>query len=141
MLSEEKLALTRFSSWCIVCDNNVAVLDGKIPYESYHTLVCSQCNVLRRKTNSSQISILVHCDWWQRGCARWKTKLWILTHIIFHSLCNDLRMKINSSHISNTVQCVWWQCGCVTWKNTLWKITHISFHSSCHVVKRKTNSN
>ena len=34
MLLEGKLTLARFPSWCNVFDNNVAVLDGKLPYES-----------------------------------------------------------------------------------------------------------
>ena len=34
MLLEEKLTPARFSSWCNVLDNNVAVLDEKLPYES-----------------------------------------------------------------------------------------------------------
>ena len=39
MLLEGKLTRARFASWCNVFDDNMAVLDGKIPYESYHTLV------------------------------------------------------------------------------------------------------
>ena len=38
MLLEEKITLDRFPSWCNVFDNNVDVLDGKLPYESYQTL-------------------------------------------------------------------------------------------------------
>ena len=34
MLLEEKLTLATFASWCNVFDDNVAVLDGKIAYES-----------------------------------------------------------------------------------------------------------
>ena len=34
MLLEEKLTTTRFPSWCNVFDNNVVVLDEKLPYES-----------------------------------------------------------------------------------------------------------
>ena len=33
MLLEGKLTSTRFTSWCNVFDDNVAVLDGKLPYE------------------------------------------------------------------------------------------------------------
>ena len=33
MLLEEKLTPDRFPSWCNVFDNNVDVLDGKLPYE------------------------------------------------------------------------------------------------------------
>ena len=29
-----KLTLARFASWCNVFDNNVAMLDGKLSYES-----------------------------------------------------------------------------------------------------------
>ena len=36
---EGKLTLARFPSWCNVFDDNVAVLDGKLPYENQHTLV------------------------------------------------------------------------------------------------------
>ena len=39
MLLEGKITQARFPSRCNVFDNNVAVLDGKIPYESYNTLV------------------------------------------------------------------------------------------------------
>ena len=39
MLLEEKLTQAIFASWCNVFDDNVAVLDGKLPYKSYHTLV------------------------------------------------------------------------------------------------------
>ena len=38
MLLEGKLIPARFPSWCNVFDDNVAVLDGKLTYESYHTL-------------------------------------------------------------------------------------------------------
>ena len=38
MLLEGKITPTRFPSWFNVFDNNVAVLDGKIHYESLHTL-------------------------------------------------------------------------------------------------------
>ena len=31
---ERNLTPTRFLSWCNVFDNNVVVLDGKLPYES-----------------------------------------------------------------------------------------------------------
>ena len=34
MLLEGKLTPARFASWCNVFYNNVAVLDGKLPYES-----------------------------------------------------------------------------------------------------------
>ena len=34
MLLGAKLTPTRFSSWCNVFDDNVAVFDGKLPYES-----------------------------------------------------------------------------------------------------------
>jgi len=34
MLLEEKLTLARFASWCNAFDDNVAVLDEKLPYES-----------------------------------------------------------------------------------------------------------
>ena len=34
MLLEGKLTPARFSSWCNVFDKNVAVLDGKLPYEN-----------------------------------------------------------------------------------------------------------
>ena len=33
MLLKGKLTPTRFPSWCNVFDDNVAVLDGKLPYE------------------------------------------------------------------------------------------------------------
>ena len=33
MFLEGKLTLARFASWCNVFDDNVTVLDGKIPYE------------------------------------------------------------------------------------------------------------
>ena len=33
MLSEEKLTPTRFASWCNVFDDNVTMLDEKLPYE------------------------------------------------------------------------------------------------------------
>ena len=36
---EEKLTPIRFSSWCNVFDDNVAMLDEKLPYEIEHTLV------------------------------------------------------------------------------------------------------
>ena len=39
MLLEGKLTQARFPSRCNVFDNNVAMLDGKLPYESEHTLV------------------------------------------------------------------------------------------------------
>ena len=32
--NERNLTLARFLSWCNVFDNNVTVLDGKLPYES-----------------------------------------------------------------------------------------------------------
>ena len=35
---EGKITLARFSSWCNVIDDNVAVLYGKLPYESSQTL-------------------------------------------------------------------------------------------------------
>ena len=35
---EGKLTPARFPSWCKVFDDNVVVLDGKLPYESQHTL-------------------------------------------------------------------------------------------------------
>ena len=38
MLLEGKLTPARFLSWCNVFDDNMAVLDGKLPYESYQTL-------------------------------------------------------------------------------------------------------
>ena len=34
MFLEGKLTQARFPSWCHVFDNNVAMLDGKLPYES-----------------------------------------------------------------------------------------------------------
>ena len=34
MLLEEKLTPARFASWCNVFEDNVTVLDGKLPYES-----------------------------------------------------------------------------------------------------------
>ena len=34
MLLERKLTPARFASWCNVFDDNVVVLDGKLPYES-----------------------------------------------------------------------------------------------------------
>ena len=33
MLLKEKLTSARFASWCNVFDDNVAVLDEKLPYE------------------------------------------------------------------------------------------------------------
>ena len=39
MLLEGKLTRARFASRCNVFDDNVAVLDGKLPYKSYQTLV------------------------------------------------------------------------------------------------------
>ena len=39
MMLERKITLARFASWCNVFDDNVAILDEKLPYESYHTLV------------------------------------------------------------------------------------------------------
>ena len=59
MLLEEKLTLVRFPPWCNVFDDNVAVLDEKLPYESLTYIkinrhyLCSPCNVLRMKANSS----------------------------------------------------------------------------------------
>ena len=38
MLLEGKLTPARFPSWCNVFDDNVAMLDGKIPYEGKCTL-------------------------------------------------------------------------------------------------------
>ena len=38
MKLEEKLNLARFPSWYIVIDDNVVMLDGKIPDEGLHTL-------------------------------------------------------------------------------------------------------
>ena len=38
MLSEEKITPARFASWCIVIDDNVVVLDGKLHYEILCTL-------------------------------------------------------------------------------------------------------
>ena len=38
MLLEGKLIQARFPSQCNVFDNNVAMLDGKLPYESQRTL-------------------------------------------------------------------------------------------------------
>ena len=38
MLLDRKLTPARFPSWCKVFDDNVVVLDGKLPYESQHTL-------------------------------------------------------------------------------------------------------
>ena len=32
------VSFPRFSSWCIVIDDNVVVLNGKLHYESLHTL-------------------------------------------------------------------------------------------------------
>ena len=38
MLLEGKLTPARFPLWCIVIDDNVVMLDGKIHYKSLHTL-------------------------------------------------------------------------------------------------------
>ena len=140
MLLKEKLTPSRFPSWCNVFDDNVVVLMKNYLMQVNIHLLYSPCIVLKMKANSSYILIMVHYDWWQCDCARWKTTLWKLTQIAFHSSCNDLRTKGNSSYNSITEQWDRWWCGCVRWKTTLWKLTHISFHSSCHVVRRKANS-
>ena len=52
MLLEGKLTLARFASWCNVFDNNVAMLDGKLPYESWNTLAFTHCSMfLKGKLN------------------------------------------------------------------------------------------
>ena len=38
MFEERKVTPARFPSWCIVIDDNVVVLDGKLHYESLNTL-------------------------------------------------------------------------------------------------------
>ena len=56
MLLEEKLTPARFPSWCNVFDNNVVVLDGKLPYERYHTLAFTQRAMLKRKLTPTRFS-------------------------------------------------------------------------------------
>ena len=45
MLLEEKLTPAKFASWCNVFDDNVAVLDGKLLYETnrHYLLLTMQC--------------------------------------------------------------------------------------------------
>ena len=38
MFYERKVTLARFPSWCNVIDDNVVMLDRKLPYEIYRTL-------------------------------------------------------------------------------------------------------
>ena len=38
MFEERNPTQARFPSWCIVIDDNVTVVDGKLHYESLHTL-------------------------------------------------------------------------------------------------------
>ena len=50
MLLEGKLTSATFPSWCNVFDNNVVVLDGKLAYESLHTLAFThRVMLLKRK--------------------------------------------------------------------------------------------
>ena len=46
IFKKPKLTVARFPSWCIVIDDNVVVLDGKIPYESLHTLYFTHCAMI-----------------------------------------------------------------------------------------------